>query len=117
MCIMFAALSLTVLYSIRNQLIVASAKPTTVAEWRELSSKYEDLRCSCGTQTSVLSRFATVNITVTPTCEWVKEDLKQGANGGTNGACAKLGKSDMCKLVNAACSQAAITHEDAGPQS
>ena len=34
MCIMFAALSLTVLYSIRNQLIVASAKPTTVAEWR-----------------------------------------------------------------------------------
>ena len=104
-----AALSLTVLYSIRNQLIVASAKPTTVAEWRELSSKYEDLRCSCGTQTSVLSRFATVNITVTPTCEWVKEDLKQGANGGTNGACAKLGKSDMCKLVNAACSQAAIT--------
>ena len=109
MCIMFAALSLTVLYSIRNQLIVASAKPTTVAEWRELSSKYEDLRCSCGTQTSVLSRFATVNITVTPTCEWVKEDLKQGANGGTNGACAKLGKSDMCKLVNAACSQAAIT--------
>ena len=44
MCIMFAALSLTVLYSIRNQLIVASAKPTTVAEWRELSSKYEDLR-------------------------------------------------------------------------
>ena len=46
---------------------------------------------------------------VTPTCEWVKADLKQGPNGGTNGACAKLGKSDLCKLVNAACAQAAIT--------
>ena len=67
------------------------------------------MQSASSSQTSVLSRFATVNITVTPTCEWVKEDLKQGANGGTNGACAKLGKSDMCKLVNAACSQAAIT--------
>ena len=106
---MCAALSLTVLYSLRDQLFVASAKPTTVAEWKELNSKYDDVRCSCQTQTSVLSRFATVNITVTPTCEWVKADLKQGSNGGTNGACAKLGKSDLCKLVNAACAQAAIS--------
>ena len=108
MCIMFAALSLTVLYSLRDQLFVASAKPTTVAEWRELNSKYDDVRCSCQTQTSVLSRFAKVNITVTPTCEWVKADLKEGPNG-INGACAKLGKSDLCKLVNAACAQAAIS--------